>query len=41
MKKIDDPLQNDFGTVSQNIGLKNTGPESCFDSTSLLFFDKC
>ena len=21
MKKIDDPLQNDFGTLSQNIGL--------------------
>ena len=22
MEKIDDPLQNDFGTLSQNIGLK-------------------
>ena len=24
MKKIGDPLQNDFGTLSQNIGLKET-----------------
>ena len=25
MEKFGDPLQNDFGTLTQNIGLKNRG----------------
>ena len=28
MKKIDDPLQNDFGTLSQKTGLKELGGKS-------------
>ena len=32
MKKIDDPLQNNIGTLSQNIGLKG----SCFGDSKRL-----